>query len=214
MPHKRNSDLAVVTWVAGEEAYKWFSVTGPAMRRYAKRVMADFVVIEGLSAQPYLLSNKFRVSQVIEEYGYEAVLFVDADALIRDHCVNFFELVPSDHVGILDEAPYYDEWMLANYRREASALLLSQGYEVDYLSIPSPKNSGLYLIQAAHRQVLSPFKEPFPLCSRDGATVEQTWLTLMLEKHNVPLFFFKHPEEHWMWYADQQEKDATDPPCV
>src|SRR5215213_6970354 len=208
--HERSSDLAVVTWVAGDKAYKWFSVTGPAMQRYAEKVKADFVVIEGFAGQPYPLSNKFRIRQVIEQYGYEAVLFVDSDALIRDHCVNLFELVPSGHVGILDEYPYYDEWMLAYYRREASALLLSQGYEVDYLNIPSPKNSGLYLMPAAHREVLTPFKKPFPMCGRNGATLEQTWLTLMLHQHKVPLFFLRHPEQHWIWYADQEENDAAE----
>ena len=208
MVHKRKSDLAVVTWVAGDAAYKWFSVTGPAMRRYAEKVKADFVVIEGFAGQPYSLSNKFRVRQVIEQYGYEAVLFVDADALIRDHCVNFFELVPANQFAILEETPYYDEWMLAYYRREASALLQSQGYEVDYLSIPSPKNSGLFLIPAAYKEVLTPLEKPFPLCWRNGAAVEQTWLSLMLRQYKTPLFLLKHPEQHWMWYADQKEKDT------
>src|SRR5467141_5208671 len=116
---KRKSDRAVVTWVAGDVAYKWFSVTGPCMKRYAEKVRADFVVLDGFAGQPYALSNTFRVRQVIEQYGYEAVLFVDADALIRDHCEDFFDLVPLNHVAILEETPYYDEWMLAYYRREA-----------------------------------------------------------------------------------------------
>jgi hypothetical protein len=94
-PHRRTSDKAVVTWVAGEKAYEWFSVTGPAMKRYASRVGADFVVLDGFAGQPYLLASKFRVQQVLTEYGYDRILYVDADALIQDHCVDFFSLVPA-----------------------------------------------------------------------------------------------------------------------
>ncbi|HZU14652.1 MAG TPA: hypothetical protein VFB58_17585 [Chloroflexota bacterium] len=209
-PHRRGSDRAVVTWVAGDAAYRWFSVTGPAMKRYADRTGADLVVLEGHAGQPFPLINKFRVRQVFEEYGYDVVLFVDADALIRDHCVNFFDLVPEGLVGILDEGPYYDEWMLVNYRREAAALLLSQGYDVDYAAIPSPKNSGLYLIHACQKHILTPFSQPFPICSRGGATVEQTWLALMLQQAEIPLFPFEYPQHHWLWYLDQEEKAVDD----
>ena len=80
---RRTSDKAVVTWVAGERAYQWFSVTGPAMQRYATRVDADLVVLDGFGGQPYVLANKFRVKQVFTEYGYDRVLYIDADALSR-----------------------------------------------------------------------------------------------------------------------------------
>src|SRR5438132_526390 len=33
--HQRRSDRAVVTWVAGNAAYDWYSVTGPLMKQYA-----------------------------------------------------------------------------------------------------------------------------------------------------------------------------------
>ena len=178
------------------------------MKNYADKVGADLVIIEGYTAQPYVLSNKFRVGQVFDQYGYDRILFVDSDALIRDHCINFFDLVPRDHIGILDEAEYYDEWMLANYRREASALLMSQEYQLDYHNIPSPKNSGLYLLSKSHRVLLSAFKKPFPICSRDGATVEQTWFSLMLHQLQLPIFAFEHPKHHWVWYADPEENET------
>ena len=208
MLHKRNHDKAIVTWVAGDEAYKWFSITGSAMKFYANRVGADFVVIEGYSGQPYLLSNKFRLKQVFEQYNYKRVVFVDADALILPHCPNLFELVPSNYFGILEETQFFDEWTLAQYRREASELALSQGYRVDYLTIPPPRNSGLMLISAEHKEVLTPPQKPFPLCFRNGATVEQTWLSLQLAWQKIPIYSLKYPEHHWVWYADPEEKDV------
>lgn len=205
--HRRRADIALVTWVAGEKAYEWFSVTGPAMRRYATRVGADLVVLDGFGGQPYALANKFRVQQVLTQYGYDAVLYVDADALIQDHCVNFFDLVPAGQVGILDEAPLYDEWMLAQYRREALALAASQGIPLDPGAIPAPRNSGLYLLPAAYAAVLDPPEHSFPLCGRNGATVEQTWMSLRLHYQDVPIFEFE-PVHHWLWYADQAEDRA------
>ncbi len=206
--HKRTSERALVTWVAGEAAYRWFSVTGPAMERYARRVGADLVVIEGFAGQPYPLINKFRVRQVITQYGYEVVLFVDVDALIRENCANLFEIVPPGFVGILDETPFKDEWMLVDYRREATSLLMSQGHEANYESLPSPKNSGLYVMPCTESDALTAFERPFPLCSRNGATVEQTWFTLNLHRQESPLHPLTHPDQHWLWYADQEEDDA------
>ncbi len=206
--HKRCSDIAVVTWVAGDDAYKWFSITGPVMKHYADKVRADFIVLEGYSCQPYFLANKFRVRQVFDEYGYDAVLYVDADILIKNDCVNFFELVPHGKVAILDEGSHYDYWMLAHYRHEAVELLKSQGLDSDNSNIPTPKNAGFYLMPKEHKDTLKLFANPFPLCYRNGATVEQTWFSLMLHRHNVPLFPLKFPEQHWLWYLDQKERST------
>jgi hypothetical protein len=206
---QRTSDKAVVTWVAGEKAYQWFSVTGPAMQRYATRVGADLVVLDGFGGQPYALANKFRVKQVITEYGYDRVLYVDADALVQDHCVDFFSLVPADHIGILDEGLLYDEWALAQYRREALSLAMSQGRPLTHAEVPSSYNSGLYHLPARYAAVLDPPAAPFPLCVRDGATVEQTWLTLQIAASGAPVFKLDN-NHHWLWYTDQTEVQAAD----
>jgi hypothetical protein len=206
--HRRRSALAIVTWIAGDAAYKWFSVTGPAMKHYADKVKADFIVLEGYSSQPYFMANKFRVRQVFDEYNYDFVLYVDADILIKSECADFFELVPDGHVAILDEGPHYDYWMLAHYRHEAVELLKSQGLDPATYIIPTPKNAGFYLMPKEHKNALLPFEKPFPLCYRNGATVEQTWFCLMLQRHNVPLFSLKFPEHHWLWYLDQQEQST------
>jgi hypothetical protein len=207
-PHSRRSDVAVVTWVAGEAAYRWFSITGPAMKRYADRVGADFVVLDGFGGQPYLLANKFRVRQVLTQYGYEAVLFVDADALIQDHCLDFFSLIPQGHIGMLDETALYDEWMLAQYRREALALVASQNGRLNGDEVASPRNSGLYYLPASLADVLVAPLDPFPICGRNGATVEQTWTSLQVARSSAPVFELCYPLHHWVWYADQSENLA------
>ena len=204
-PHERKSDNAVVTWVAGDAARRWFSITGPAMARYAERVKADLVVITGYTEQWYALANKFRARQVLTQYGYERILFVDADALIQDHCVDFFSLVPPDHIAILDESPLYDEWALARYRREAMSIAESQSRSLVGEKCPPPRNSGLYLLPHSQACVLDPPGSEFPICARDGATVEQTWMSLQLAYHCVPIFELRYPEHHWVWYADQSE---------
>jgi hypothetical protein len=204
--HDKRSSQAVVTWIAGENAHKWFSITGPAMKRYAERIGADFIVLEGFGGQPFVLTNKFRVRQVFEQYKYERVLYVDADLLLTEEAINYFELVPEDEVGILDEGHLYDEFMLIQYQREAMMLAESQGLPLAWKDIPSPKNSGLYVMSYIHSDVLLPPSQPFPLCGRNGATVEQTWLGLSLHFNAVPLTYFKYPDHHWVWFADQDEK--------
>ena len=207
--HHRTSDIAVVTWVAGEKAYEWFSITGPAMKRYADRVGADLIVLDGFGGQPYGLANKFRVKQVLTQYVYDAVLFVDADALIQDHCVDLFRLVPDGHIGMLDESSLYDEWMLAQYRREALALAKSQGMPLRHEDVPPPRNSGLYYLPASYAHVLDHPTQSFPICGRNGATVEQTWMSLKVAESAAPIYEFDS-HQHWLWYADQSEQKAVD----
>jgi len=176
------------------------------MKYYADKVHADLVILEGYASQPYVFANKFRVRQVFDEYGYDSVLYVDGDILITPDCINFFEMVPDDKVAILDEGPYYDYWMLAHYRHEALELIKSQGLDHNNIDLPTPKNAGLYLMRKQYKDTLKPLEKPFPLCYRNGTTVEQTWFCLMLQRHNVPLHFLKFPEHHWLWYLDQDEK--------
>jgi hypothetical protein len=171
-------------------------------------VGADLVVLEGYASQPYVFANTFRVKQLFDEYGYERVLYVDGDILIAPGCVNFFELVPEDHVAILSEGTIYDYWMLAHYRHEALELLRSQGLEADEAAVPPPHNAGFYLMPRAYKDALTPPAQPFPLCYRNGATVEQTWFSLMLRRLKAPLHLLKFPEQHWLWYLDQKEQLA------
>ena len=138
----------------------------------------------------------------------KSILFVDADALIRDDCVDFFELVPDDCIGMLDETPLYDEWMLAQYHREATALMQSQDRALDDGPPPPPRNTGLYYLPAQYADVLTSPTEPFPLCGRDGATVEQTWTSLQVAQSAAPVFELTFPLHHWLWYADQAERFA------
>ena len=203
--HEKRSGQAVVTWIAGASARKWYSVTGPAMRRYADRVGADFIVLEGYTRQPYPMANKFRVRHVFDEYGYDLVLYVDGDILLRDDCENFFQSVPDGRVAILDETPFYDYWMTARFRHEAAVLMASQGIEPTPEDLPAPKNAGFYLMPRQHCHAIRAFEKPFPLCYRNGATVEQTWFCTMLHRLDVPLHHLKFPEQHWLWYLDQHE---------
>ena len=207
--HHRTSDIAVVTWVAGDKGYEWFSITGPAMKRYADWVGADLIVIEGFGGQPYLMANKFRVKQTLTQYGYDAVLYVDADALIQDHCVDIFRLIPSGHIGILNEAPLYDEWTLAKYRREALALAWSQGMPLRHENVPPPRNAGVYYLPKCYTHVLDHPTQPFPICGRNGLTLEQTWMSLKVAESGAPIFDFDL-RLHWLWYADHSEQNAAD----
>ncbi len=203
----RQSDRAVVTWVAGEAARQIYRVTGPAMERYSRAVGADFICLEGFGGQWYPLANKFRVAALFTQAGYDRVLYVDSDALITRHCDDLFEMVPYDSIGILDELHLYDEWMVARHHREILAVLASQGIELHGDTYPC-YNSGLYVISGTHASVLEPPVKEFPLCTRDGATVEQAWLTIQILRQQVPVFDLQNPNIHWVWYADQDESEA------
>jgi hypothetical protein len=177
------------------------------MERYSRAVGADFICLEGFSGQWYPLANKFRVASLFTQAGYDRVLYVDSDALITRHCADLFELVPYDAIGILDELHLYDEWMVARHYREVLAVLASQGVELNNRTYPC-YNSGLYVISRPNARVLEPPVAEFPLCTRDGATIEQSWLTIQILRQQPPVFDLTNPNIHWLWYADPDESEA------
>src|SRR5215207_1943243 len=64
-------------------------------------------------------------------------------------------------------------------------------------------------LPAKYLHVLNPPAHPFPLCVRNGATVEQTWMTLQIA-HSGAEIFELDTRHHWLWYADQNETQVDD----
>jgi lipopolysaccharide biosynthesis glycosyltransferase len=92
--------FALATLAIGAAYQSIFRVTAPSMKRYARKLSADFVLLEeGGAAIPHFA--KLRLRELLK--SYERVLFLDVDTLVRKDCPNLFDLVPRDHFGLYDE---------------------------------------------------------------------------------------------------------------
>ncbi|MEE8105326.1 MAG: hypothetical protein V3T86_07310 [Planctomycetota bacterium] len=138
---------AVVTLSLG--ASPIFDETRPLMARYAERIGADFVPIEGpfLSKQE-CHKRKFELRDLLERY--ERILFLDNDIAIRYDAPDVFERVPADRLGGTTEGPPLFR-SRAEIVRESCA----------YYGAPDPGerdfwlNTGVMVVSRCHREVFA-----------------------------------------------------------
>jgi lipopolysaccharide biosynthesis glycosyltransferase len=84
------------------------SLTLPFFRRYADSCGADLALIEDrkYTSKNNWLNNAFEKIQAIDFLdSYDRVLFIDVDCYISSNCINLFDLVPSDKIGITLKPP-------------------------------------------------------------------------------------------------------------
>jgi len=93
---------AVVTLNIGTACEEMFSVSSPTFEAYARKIGADYIVIdtEKIKMQ-HLFFEKWQIFSML--YEYDRVLYLDSDILISPDCPDLFSLVSPADVGALDE---------------------------------------------------------------------------------------------------------------
>ena len=100
---------AVVTITIGEFYEKVASFTHSSLEHYARRIGADFIVWREFAPHVHPAYKKLDIRLLLTEDGYERVLFVDTDILIRDDAPNLFSVVPVAAFGAFNEFPFMTE---------------------------------------------------------------------------------------------------------
>jgi len=73
------------------------------MREYAKKIGADFKMIEtSSSSSPHW--EKFQIAKFLD--SYDRIIYLDCDVLIRADCPSLFDVVPDGELGMFNEAPF------------------------------------------------------------------------------------------------------------
>lgn len=157
---------AVLTIAMGDhrKIHEW---TAESKRKYAARIGADFVVIDrpGIAkTTPHW--EKFQIFDLLEKY--ERILYLDADTIVREDCPDLFQLVPEDHIGLFNEAPFTDrsKELMIDICRQYGVFL--DGWNGKYY------NTGVMVISRAHRDL---FKKPEKEVS---SFYEQSYLNMIL----------------------------------
>lgn len=98
----RTERRALVTVAVGEK-YKY---THDLMRRYARKIGADFICIDELwiRNEPTAHFLKWKCNAVVA-MGYDRILYVDSDIIIMPNSPDIFNAVPAGMLGVYDEAP-------------------------------------------------------------------------------------------------------------
>lgn len=188
-PKKRK---CIVTAVCGEKYIRMFNKVREGYERYAKKIDADFVVIDR-HTQGWWGLEKFRTKTFAE--AYENICFIDGDICIQEHSPNVFDIVPQNFVGIADDWPFCLHRASAlsppfdteTWREcERNWMVRSQVPEEDfsYELYPTVLNTGVVVTPNKHASIWSAPTKPFPKNHCD----EQFWVEYNIRKNKVPYF--------------------------
>jgi hypothetical protein len=96
---------AVVTCTFGEKYNSIAKVTHAFLQEYAKRIGADFIVInEKKLSKKFVQYEKFQLRGLFAKYN--RIIYIDTDIIVRNDCPSLFDIVPEDKVGIFNEGAF------------------------------------------------------------------------------------------------------------
>lgn len=149
---------AVVTLCIGEKAEKYAKFTHEPMKKYARRLNADFIVynkpvVNFKSAKNFnpILFEKYQVHDTLGTH--DKVLFLDTDILVTPQAPDIFSLTPRDKVGCVLEDFGTEKEDRRNLIKKVQDVLGDVGWSEGFM------NSGVFVVSKAHRDVFKMYKE-------------------------------------------------------
>ncbi|MBV9122740.1 MAG: hypothetical protein JO112_05245 [Planctomycetes bacterium] len=194
-------ERALVTYVHGDYARRLAGLTHLTLEPYARRVGADFLVIQDSRYQPnsffhLMYGLKFHLYDLLRDYA--RILAVDNDLIVRGDTPDLFSLVPPDHFGAYDELADHDHGQLAYVKDYcARAGKAVPAWNGGYF------NAGLMVIPQAQREL---FACPEQLV--DCPCGEQTYLNVRLRELGFPYTAlpWRYNLMHWLWTLERLEQ--------
>ncbi len=160
----------VLTIAVGDAYENMAMYTHPTLKAYAERIGADFLSIdESNCSSPHWM--KFQIFDLLNQY--ERIIYFDTDIIIRDDCPDLFSIVPTNELGMFNEAPFTDGRQMAMYEIcKAYATTLPEWNGKYY-------NTGVMVISRTHKYLFQkPDEENF-------GYYEQSYLNLQIAKKEV-----------------------------
>jgi lipopolysaccharide biosynthesis glycosyltransferase len=124
------------------------TITHPQMMAYAKRMGADFRVIEvpdSMSSQ--CCWEKYQIVRFLRDY--DRVLYLDTDVFVKDGAEDIFAVVPADKFGAYNELPNKRDFVNMIYASFLHEIGVNGGSEKRYLAAPY-FNAGVMLASRGH----------------------------------------------------------------
>ena len=139
---------AVVTIAIGDAYRRIAEMTHPSLRDYAKKIGAEFVVIDSTKVSktsPHY--EKFQIYDLLNKY--HRIAYIDTDAIVRPDCPSLFDVVKPSEFGAFDEGAVMD-------RSDAmSSVCEEYGEKIDKWS-GQYYNTGVMVVSRVHKQLFKP----------------------------------------------------------
>ena len=144
----------LITTRADATCADWVELTHPIIRRYANRVVADFIVLDesvdckdavggiGNGVYQYRIMKHYELHEV-----YDRIIQLDSDMLLTPNCPDLFKEVPYDHVGSIYEDIGTRKEQRVQCMLNAQAQFGDIGWRGDYI------NTGVFVTSEIHRDI-------------------------------------------------------------
>lgn len=147
-------DLAVITYVVGDEAERCHRATGPSQAAFARSIGADYIVSRWNPIPTWGMASKFAAHAALTG-GYKRVMSIDADALTPPGCVNPVAMTAPGFFGAYDERPFHQPLRGSNdvepaFDRFRERMGGPRERPVPYF------NCGVWVADAGHAHLLEP----------------------------------------------------------
>jgi len=167
---------AIVTLSIGEKAQEMSKLTHPTFKKYAKKINADFIVIDKPKIKKdFVHFEKYQLYYLLEKY--DRIIFFDSDIIIAPECPDLFEVVPEDKFGAFLDSSYTN--MFENEIKLCQKSCGDINWKKDYFNV------GVLITSKKHKEIFNP-NLPIPYISKWFP--EQTIINYNVQRLKIPIF--------------------------
>jgi hypothetical protein len=162
-----------------------FAISRPTIEAYAKKIGAEFVHIDKqLISQTSPHFEKFQIYDLLVKY--ERIIYIDADAIIRDDCPNLFEIVPPNMIGMFNEGRFKDRLNVLLESAKVYGIKIETKQDIQkYLN--KYYNTGVMVMSRQHRDLFQK-----PVIEDIYHHYEQSHINHTIIKNGIKVFELHH----------------------
>jgi len=164
---------ALVTISIGKEYQALAEVTHPTLKRYARKIGAEFVCIsEQKVSQTTPHWEKFQLFDLFNKY--ERIVYIDTDCIVRPDCPDLLKIISKDCLGMFNEGAFTDRSYAMTLARDEYGIRID-GWDGCYY------NSGVIVASRQHKFL---FKKPEKEVPH---FYEQTYLNVAIHQNRIKM---------------------------
>lgn len=182
---------------ADDNVKEMTKMTHPILKRYAKKVNADFLVITDNVPAPM---HHFRILQCYDLLKkYNRIMHLDGDILIHKNCPDLFDIVPYNKIGTLLE----DIGSREVHRRILIKDIQDERGYVDWYT--GYINTGVFVVSDIHKNIFNISNEN--LWSKFGQ--DDVELGYQIHKNKFEIFELPFKYNHMSMFSEDWNGNAS-----
>jgi hypothetical protein len=170
------------------------------MEAYARRLGADFVVLDWPGPDGWPMGAKFQIPRALDHY--ERIIYADADVLFRPGCLDLFALCAPNEMGVVDELPHHRQQPKFGLEASYQTFRRQMGFR-DVAALPWYFNAGVMVVPRSHQKLLLPPEAPLAVAPKGVGRhcAEQHYVNARLLDSGMP-YRLMDRRGNWQTWTD------------